>query len=137
MDLTIKIKEGLGEIRFAMPIENIHALLGEASETESIYNAVDEPTTVLHYKEMGLTMFFEGSEPRLQCIDICNEKVTLFGKEIFTLGEQEITQLMVENNYLEQDMETEDWGEKRLSFYDANIDFYFEEGELVSISIGN
>ncbi len=126
----------MGEIRFAMPVESVHALLGEANEAESIYNAVDEPTTVLHYKEQGLTMFFEGGEPCLQCIDICNEGTTLFGKEIFNLDEQEITQLMVANNYLEQDMETEDWGEKRISFYDANIDFYFEEGELVSVSIG-
>ncbi len=137
MDLTIKIKEGLGDIRFSMPITSVHSLLGEANETESISNALDEPTTILRYNEIELTLFFEGNEPCLQCIDICHEDTMLFGKNIFNLTEQEITQLMVENNYLEQDIEAEDWGEKRISFYEANIDFYFNEGELVSVSVGN
>lgn len=136
MDLTIKIKEGLGDMRFDMPIEKIHSLMGEASEVENIYNAADEPTTVLHYNNDGITLFFEGEEPTLQCIDVSNEDCTLFDADIFNLSEKEIVKLMVEHKYLEQDVDTEDWGEKRVSFNDANIDFYFNKGELVSVILG-
>jgi hypothetical protein len=136
MDLTIKIKEGLGDMRFDMPIEKIHSLMGEASEVENIYNAADEPTTVLHYNNDGITLFFEGEEPTLQCIDVSNEDCTLFDADIFNLSEKEIVKLVVEHKYLEQDVDTEDWGEKRVSFNDANIDFYFNKGELVSVILG-
>lgn len=136
MDLTIKIKEGLGDMRFDMPIEKIHTLMGEASEVENIYNAADEPTTVLHYNNDGITLFFEGEEPTLQCIDVSNEDCTLFDADIFNLSEKEIVKLVVEHKYLEQDVDTEDWGEKRVSFNDANIDFYFNKGELVSVILG-
>ena len=44
--------------------------------------------------------------------------------------------LMVKNNYTEQDADEEDWGERRISFPEGNVDFYFDEGELVSIILG-
>ena len=136
MNLEIKIKEGLGDIRFGMPVEEVVAMLGNADEVENIDNAADEPTTVLHYNELGLTMFCEGENPQLACIDIDNEECTLFGKEVFDMDEREIVKLMVANNYTEQDADQEDWGERRITFPGGNIDFYFDEGELVSIIFG-
>ena len=135
MNTTIHIKQGLGDIKFDMPIEEVVALWGEANDVENIDNAADESTTVLIYND-GTTLFFEGTEPILSCIDSSNEDLTLFGKEIFDLDEQEIVRLMVENNYFEQDVDTEDWGERRISFNEANIDFYFEDGYLVSVLLG-
>ena len=44
--------------------------------------------------------------------------------------------MMVKNNYTEQDVDEEDWGERRVSFPEGNIDFYFDERELVSIIMG-
>ena len=136
MNLEIKIKEGLGDIRFGMPVEEVVAMLGNADEVENIDNAADEPTTVLHYNELGLTMFCEGENPQLACIDIDNEECTLFGKEVFDMDERKIVKLMVANNYTEQDADQEDWGERRITFPGGNIDFYFDEGELVSIIFG-
>ena len=43
---------------------------------------------------------------------------------------------MVENKYFEQDVDNEDWGERRVTFNEANIDFYFEDEELQSVIIG-
>jgi hypothetical protein len=43
---------------------------------------------------------------------------------------------MVENKFFEQDVDDEDWGERRVSFNEGNIDFYLEDDELMSISIG-
>ena len=136
MNLEIKIKEGLGDIKFNMPVEEVIAILGEASDVESIDNAADESTTVLHYADEGLTIFFEGENPILSCIDISNEDCTLFGKEIFNMNEKEISKFLIENKYFEQDMEDEAWGERRVTFIEGNIDFFFDNNELVSIQFG-
>lgn len=136
MNLTINIKQGLGDVRFNMPVEEVVELLGNADEVENIDNAADEPTTVLRYNNHGITLFFEGENPVLACIDVSNEECTLFDKRIFNMNERQLVELMVANKYLEQDVDEEEWGERRVSFPEGNIDFFFDEGELVSIIIG-
>ena len=136
MNLTINIKQGLGDVRFNMPVEEVVALLGNADEVENIDNAADEPTTVLRYNNHGITLFFDGENPVLACIDVSNEECTLFDKRIFNMNERQLVELMVANKYLEQDVDEEEWGERRVSFPEGNIDFFFDEGELVSIIIG-
>lgn len=130
------IKQGIGEIRFKMPVEEVVALLGIADEVENIENAADEPTTVLRYNTMGMTLFFEGDNPELACIDVCNEECVLMGEPVFDLEESALVQLMVKNGYTEEDVDDEDWGERRVSFPEANVDFFYDEGELVSITLG-
>ena len=136
MDLTINIKEGVGEIKFGMPVEEIVKMLGTADEVENIDNAADESTTVLRYNDDGLTLFCEGDNPTLACIDVANEECTLFGEKVFDLDERALVNLMVKNNITEQDVDEEDWGERRVTFNEGNIDFYFDNGELISIIIG-
>lgn len=136
MELSIKIREGLGDIRYDMHIDDVYKLLGEATEVEHIENAADEPTIVLHYDDKGITMFFEGDGATLQCIDVSNTDTLLFGEKVFTLTDKEVAKLMVSNKYLEQDINNEEWGEKRITFNDANIDFYFQKGKMVSIIMG-
>ncbi len=136
MELTINIKQGIGDLRFKMPVEEVVALLGTADEVENIDNAADEPTTVLHYNDLGSTLFFENENPELACIDVAHEDCMLFGEPVFDLEERQIVELMVKHNYTEQDADEEDWGERRISFPEGNIDFYFDEGELVSIILG-
>ena len=136
MDLTIKLKKGLGDIAFGMPVEEVVNLLGTADEVENIDNAADESTTVLRYNDEGLTLFCEGENPILACIDISNEDCTLFGEKVFDLDERALVKLMVKNNITEQDIDDEDWGERRISFNEANIDFFFDEGDLASILLG-
>lgn len=135
MKLDIKIKQGLGDILFDTPIEDIVAVLGEAKEVETIDNVDDMPTTIMRYGD-DVSLFFEGDNPTLTCIDIADEDCTLFGEEVFDMNEKEIVTLMVSNNYFEQDADTEDWGERRISFPEGNIDFFFEDDELMSIIIG-
>ena len=136
MQLNINIKQGVGDLRFAMPVEEAMTVMGTADEVENIDNAADESTTVLRYNDQGITLFFEGENPQLACIDLANEECTLFGQSVFELNERAIVDLMGKNNYLEQDVDDEDWGERRVSFPEGNIDFYFDEGELVSIILG-
>ena len=136
MDLTIELKKGLGAIAFGMPVEEVVRLMGIADEVENIDNAADESTTVLRYNDLGLTLFCEGENPTLACIDISNEDCTLFGAHVFDMDERELVSLMVKNGITEQDVDDEDWGERRVTFNEGNIDFYFDKGELVSIILG-
>ena len=137
MDYTIKIKEGLGDIRFGMPVEKVVELLGNAEEVENMENAVDETTTILHYDNGDLTLFFEGENPMLQCIDISSDESILFGEKVFERDEEEIVRLLVGNGYYEQDADDEAWGERRITFNEGNIDFFFDSGDLVAIVYGN
>jgi hypothetical protein len=134
--MNIEIKQGIGDIRFNMPVEEVVALLGTADEVENMENAADEPTTVLRYNELGLTLFFEEENPVLACIDTCDAESTLFGEQVFDMDERAIVRLMVDHGYAEQDVDEEDWGERRVSFPEGNVDFYFDGAELVSIILG-
>lgn len=136
MDYSINIKKGLGEITFGMPVEDVVALLGEAEEVECMENAADETTTILHYEDGTITLFFEGENPTLECIDLSKEDATLWGENIFDMNEKEIVQLMVKNNFFEQDADEEAWGERRISFGEGNIDFFFEDDELLAVVFG-
>ena len=136
MNFEIKIKEGLGDVRFGMTEAEVTAIMGRADGVEHIENAADEPTTVLHYDELGLTLFLEGDPQVLACIDIANEGCTLFGKEVYVLDERTLVKLMVDNNFAEQDVDEEDWGERRVTFTRGNIDFYFDDGQMTSIIMG-
>lgn len=137
MEHVINIKDGFGEIVFGMPVEDVVSMLGEADEIECMENAMDEPTTILHYEDGGLTLFFEGDSPTLQCIDLSLDDSKLFGRRIFEMQEKDIVRLMVENNYCEEDADEEAWGERRISFGEANVDFFFDGGELVSVVYGS
>lgn len=136
MDYTINIKKGLGNIAFGMPVEEVVALLGNADEVECMENAADETTTILHYDDGAITLFFEGENPTLECIDLSEEDATLFDQKLFDMNEKEIVQLMVKNNYFEQDADEEAWGERRISFGEGNIDFFFEDDELLAVVYG-
>lgn len=137
MEYTINIRKGLGNILFGMPVEEVVSLMGNADEVECVDNAADETTTILHYEEGALTLFFEGENPTLECIDLSIEDATLFGENVFDLSEKEIVQLMVKNNYFEQDADEEAWGERRISFGEGNIDFFFEDDELLAVVYGH
>lgn len=132
--LSIIPNIGIGNLEFEMPIEKVISLWGEASELETIENAVDEATTILHYEDKGCTLIFEGFAPKLTYIDVLDDSMTLFGEEIIDKNEEEIIKLMESNNFTEYSCENEDWGEKSLCFEKANIDFFFEDGELISVA---
>ena len=137
MEYSIEIKKGLGSVLFGMPVEEVVTLLGEAEEVECVDNAADETTTILHYEDGALTLFFEGENPTLECIDLSVDNATLFGNNVFDMNEKEIVQLMVKNNYFEQDADEEAWGERRISFGEGNIDFFFEDDELLAVVFGS
>lgn len=140
MELNIEIKKGLGQLQFGMTQTEVVALAGTPSQKENTENAANEATTIFQYEDEGLTLFFEGEEARLKgeearlsCIEISNIDSTLFSEEVFDLTEKELINLMVAHGYNEHSIEKEDWGERCIAFAEGNIDFYFDENELLSI----
>ncbi|MBP5327190.1 MAG: hypothetical protein J6Y98_04685 [Bacteroidales bacterium] len=135
MNYEIKLRNGIGDILFGMPVEDVVQLMGEPDEVENFENALEAPTTLLHYGD-NLRLFFEDESPTLQCIDISDESATLFGNKIFDMNEREIVRMMVDNGYYEQDADEEAWGERRISFGEGNVDFFFDNGNLSAIVYG-
>jgi len=60
----------------------------------------------------------------------------LLNEKVFQLKEHELIALLKLNGYPLSDSENHEWGEKRISFDDANLDCYYEKGKLVSINFG-
>ena len=134
LTLEIKPKIGFGEIEFCGTKEKLISFLGEAEEIEED-DALN--TVILNYWSKGITVFFEGVENSvIACFEIDNPEAILFGKRIFDLDKKEIIELMKENGFTEIDTEIEEEGEKRLSFDEALIDFFFEDDVLAAINWG-
>lgn len=137
MKNEIILKEGFGELRFGMQINQVINLIGNPSEVEEIGEDLEMPATVLYYEEEGLSCFFENLEQeRLSCINIETEDILLFGKQIFGKTSKEIVELMRENKIFEQTMDKEEWGEERISYEEYAIDFFFTDDKLKSVTIG-
>jgi hypothetical protein len=137
MKNEIILKEGFGELRFGMQINQVINLIGNPSEVEEIGEDLEMPATVLYYEEKGLSLFFENlDQERLSCINIETEDILLFGKQIFGKTSKEIVELMRENKIFEQTMDKEEWGEERISYEEYAIDFFFLDDKLNSVTLG-
>ena len=137
--MEILLLEGLNELKFGDSPETVDNTLGKPLEVENLGDEADEDldTILWNYDKEGLTVFFEGKNNHvLSCFETDNEEVTLFGKKIFGLNEQEITALMKENGLSQIDSDEEEWGERRVSFDEGLIDFYFQDGKLVTVNWG-
>lgn len=138
MDLIVRPLAGFGELNFGTGMPQIIEILGPPDETETLNDGEDEvETLIMHYWNSGITLFIEGPENSvLSNCETENPTSVLFDKQVFELDEPGIIALMNENGFDEFETEMEEWGEKRLSFDDAQIDFYFDEGKLVTINWG-
>lgn len=133
MNFIIQPNKGIGDIHFGMTRSEIESILGNPTNIENSTNALDIPATILHYDELELTLVLEGDNPTLHCIETSNETCLLFGKAIMEMNEQELIAEMKNQGYPEPDTEDEPWGERSISYEKNNIDFFFEEDELISI----
>jgi hypothetical protein len=146
--LTLEIKplKGLGELTFGMTEQQVIDYLGIPDEKELLDDfdeSDDEQTLIYHFDNYDISAFFEGKgdEKRLVNIETGNHEATLFGKSIFVMPEADIIKLMKENKFADMDdemLEDEEYqNEKRVSFDDAMMDFFFEDEILIAVSWGN
>jgi hypothetical protein len=136
--LEIKPLVGFGELKFGAAKSDVEGFLGEPEEIEDLPGEADESDAeVWNYWEDGHTVFFEKDfDGKCTCFETDNEEATLFGKPVFRLTEAGVKDLMNVNGYSEVDAEDEEWGERRVSYNDAVMDFYFENDKLISVSWG-
>jgi hypothetical protein len=137
LTLDIIPRKGLGEINFGDTSEKIITFLGQPEDVENIEDVDGFNTVVLYYYEQGITVFFEGREKSVvACIEVENPEATMYGRTIFDMTEEDIIDLMTEKGYEVAEMEKETTGEKRVSYDDAMIDFFFLDGDLVVVNWG-
>ena len=133
----ILLSEGLGDIKFGMSKEKVIEVCGVPDDEEIIDESDVFFTDIFHYLDDTVNFFFEYQfSSVLSNIEVSNEESTLFGEKIFSLQEEKIIELMRSNDYNEMEKENESWGEKRITFDNGLVDFYFEKDKLVSVSWG-
>lgn len=134
---VIKPKEGFGEIKFGESSRHVIDLLGEPEEMETMEDDEEFNTTILNYWELGISVFFEGLEKSaLSCFETDLPDSTLFDKKVFEMGEEEIITLMKEHGYEVAETENEEDDERRVSYDDALMDFFFRDDSLIAVNWG-
>ncbi len=139
MSLLLEIKPilGLSDLLFGATMAEAEKTFGKAEESEFLDDIEDCQSTVWHYWQQGFSLFFdEKNEQIFCCVEIDNSDVILWGKKIFDFSEKQIIDLFKSKGISDFETELHEWGEKRLSFDEANIDFYFEKNILSSINYG-
>lgn len=142
LNMEILLLEGLNDLKFGDTPAAVEKTLGKPQETKKLSDEGDEfdeelDTILWEYDNEGLTVFFEGKNNHvLSCFETDNAQTTLFGKKVFEMSEKEIIDLMKENGLTQIDKEEEEWGEKRVSFDEGLIDFYFQDNELITVNWG-
>lgn len=142
INLEILLLEGLNDLKFGDSPATVEKTLGKPQETKKLSDEGEEmdedlDTILWEYDNQGLTLFFEGKNNHvLSCFETDNPEAELFGRKIFELSEEEIITLMKENGLTQIDSEEEEWGEKRVSFDEGLIDFYFQDNELITVNWG-
>lgn len=135
--LEIRPVIGLSELLFGATMAEAEKLFGKAEQSELLDDIEEYQSTVWHYWENGFSLFFDEDDDKVFCcVEIDNNEVVLWGQKIFNLNEKQIITLFNNKGIKEYETELHEWGEKRLSFDAANIDFYFEKNKLSSINYG-
>jgi hypothetical protein len=137
LTLDIIPKLGFGEIQFGDDSGKVITLLGQPEDVENIEDVDGFNTVVLYYYELGITVFFEGREKSVvACVETENPDAVMFGKSIFQMTEKDIIAFMKEKGFEVAEIEMETTGERRVSYDDAMIDFFFLDGDLIVVNWG-
>ena len=135
-DFEINPNVGLGSIKFGTKMEPFIKEFGKPDELENIDEDEEIHTTVLHYWDKGLSVFFVGLEDQLLAgIETEHPDSLLFGEKIIDKPESEIVGLMKKHGYQSYETETEE-SDKRLSFDISMMDFFFRDGKLIYMNFG-
>jgi hypothetical protein len=136
----IFLNKGLGNITFGCVPQVVREIIGEPAETEELESLCEGTveSIVWYYPDQGISFFFDAGngEPTLSSIESENPETYLAGIRIFDKSKDEILSLMPSLGFTDCEEDDETWGEHRLTFEDAQIDFYFLEDNLTLVSWG-
>ena len=136
--MEIYLLKGLENYEFGLSKDNFIENNPDNINFELVEEEEELKTEAIHIEELNTSLYFDGDETEL-LMTACateNKDSIIFGKKVFELSKDEVIKLMKDHKFSEMEEDTEEWGEERLSFYDAMVDFFFEKGKLVSISWG-
>jgi hypothetical protein len=135
--LDIKPQKGLNTLSFGTTTGEAEVCFGKPEETEELDASEESRSLVWHFWEKGFSLFFDMKQGnKFTCVEIDHPDSLLWGKRIFELSEPELKAFFTLKGFKEIDMEDHEWGERRVSFDDALMDFYFEKGKMTSINYG-
>ncbi len=138
MPLTpeIHLLRGLCTLKFGQIPTDAEKFFGVPEETQTLNDEILDTTSyVMHYWTNGFSLFFDSNKNNvLHIVEVDNPNTILFSKPVFKLKEQELIDLLKSNGFKLSDTERHEWGEKRLSFDEAGLDCYFENGHLTTLS---
>jgi hypothetical protein len=135
--LEIKPRSGINNLAFGTSTQEAEGQFGKPDETEQMEGVADTFSLVWHFWEKGFSLFFDIQQGnKFSCVEIDHPESLLWGKKIFRLSETELKDFFTLKGFKLIDVEDHEWGERRISFDDALIDFYFEKGKMISINYG-
>lgn len=132
---------GYGDIKFGVPMGVFVDKYGEPEEIDSVGEDEEFATTVLHYWENNLSIFFVGiSNPVLAGIETDHPDSTLYGEKIIGKSKEYITSLMKTNGYTSYNEGDDEFASEneiiRVSYDESMMDFYFQENQLIFMNFG-
>lgn len=136
--MNIILLEGFDDLNFGITREYFLERYPECSDFEILEEEEELKIEGVQMESLKNTLYFEGDETQMlfTACDTENKDALLFGEKIFTKSEKEIIEIMANHKYTNYESEIEEWGEKNISFINAMVDFYFNEGKLTSVSWG-
>lgn len=135
-EINIYPLKGINNLIFGLRQEDVKNILGPPDDIEQIDEDEELTSVIWQYWDLGVTIFFDEMDNTVfSSAEIENPDALIFGKRIFDLSEKEAILLFKENGFSELDIEDHDWGERRISFDDAMIDLYYENGRLNCINL--
>ena len=133
----IKLMKGFADLPFGSQPSMAVELFGEPEDKEEIKeDLLNDHSLVYHYWELGFSLFFNcNNNFAFSCAEI-DANGLLFNKPVFNLNEKDILELFSKNGYKASETEMQEWGEKRISFDEIQLDLYFQNNKLSSINFG-
>lgn len=137
-NFTIEPLKGYGELAFGMTVDEVVKVLGnpdKQEEIEPVEDGVCAHVIVLDYYNLDMSLYFEGETVSKLCnFYTVNQKSTIYDAKVFDLNKDEVIELMKQNGYVDYVEDTDDGD--CVTYEDLDIDFYFDENELVEVFWG-
>ena len=132
---------GFDNVKFGIAMDVFVDKFGEPEEVESIGEDEDYATTVLHYWEKSLSIFFVGvSNPVLAGIETDHPDSTLYGEKIMDKSKEDIIALMKKNGLSSYDEGDDEYASEneivRISYDKSMMDFFFQDNQLIFMNFG-
>ena len=126
---------GYGEIKFGMDMDKLSQIVGEPEEIVS-FDDEELSLVVLHYWALGFSVFMDGITRQVVAgIELDNAESILYGQNFIGKSEDEIIEFMKINGHKDYEVENEEV-DKRYSFDEGMMDFFFVEGKLEYMNFG-